>query len=91
MTTVSPAPSAPPTESRRRQALVPELWASIAIASMWLAVLFAAIFGPDLVSTSGAGTNTTRIPSAVVVALFVFLGTRTVAKRGFGHSPDDTE
>ena len=60
------------------------MWASLAIAAMWLAVLFDAIFGPDFVSTS-AGGNYTRIPSVFVVALFAYLGTRVVAKHGFGH------
>jgi hypothetical protein len=67
--------------------LVPEMWASLAIVVMWLAVLFDAIYGPDIVSTNGtigAETSTT-VPSAVVVALFAFLGTWVVARHGFGH------
>ncbi len=67
--------------------LVPEMWASLAIVVMWLAVLVDAIVGPEIVSTSGAssvGTSTT-IPSAVAVALFAFLATWVVAKYGFGH------
>lgn len=62
--------------------VVPELWASLAIAVMWLAVLFDAVFGPDIVSTS-AGGNATSIPSAVVVAFFAFFATRAVARYGF--------
>jgi hypothetical protein len=69
--------------------LVREMWASLAIAVMWLAVLFDAIFGPDIVSSS-AGTSTTTIPSAVFVALFAYLATRVVARYGFGHSPQGT-
>ena len=30
------------------QLLVREMWAALAIAFIWLAVLFAAVFGPDL-------------------------------------------
>ena len=63
--------------------VVPEMWASLAIAVMWLAVLFDALFGPDFVSSNGAGTNTTSIPSAVFVALFAYLGTRVVARYVF--------
>jgi hypothetical protein len=47
---------------------VRNMWAGLAIVVMWLAVLFDALFGPDIVSTSGGGTNTTTIPSAVAVA-----------------------
>ena len=68
--------------------LVREMWASLAITAMWMAVLFDALFGPDFVSTSGGGTNTTRIPSAVLVALFAYLGTRVVARYGFGGPQD---
>jgi hypothetical protein len=60
------------------------MWASLGIAAMWLAVLFVAIVGPDFVSTSA--TTTTRIPSVFVVALLAYLGTRTVARYGFGDS-----
>jgi hypothetical protein len=67
--------------------LVPEMWAALAITVMWLAVLFDAIFGPNFVSTSNDG-NATTIPSAILLALFAYLGTRVVAKYGFGHRED---
>jgi hypothetical protein len=59
------------------------MWAALAIVVMWLAVLFDAIFGPNFVSTSNDG-NATTIPSAILLALFAYLGTRVVAKYGFG-------
>jgi hypothetical protein len=62
---------------------IPEMWASLAIVVMWLAVLFTAVYGPSFVSTNGAQTQTTTVPSAVAVALFAFLGTVSVAKAGF--------
>jgi hypothetical protein len=66
--------------------LVPEMWASLTIIVMWLAVLFDAVHGPDIVFTNGAGPGTsTTVPSAVLVALFAFLATWVVAKYGFGH------
>jgi hypothetical protein len=65
--------------------LVREMWASLAIIVMWLAVLFDAIFGPDIVATSGTAATHTVVPSAVVVALFAFLATWVVARHGFGH------
>lgn len=57
---------------------------------MWLAVLFSAVFGPDVVSSSPGG-NTTTIPSAVAVALFAAIGTRIVAKYGFGQPHEDAD
>ena len=56
-----PARAAPERRHWSAQILVREMWASLAIAAMWLAVLFAAVFAPDFVS-SDAGGNTTRIP-----------------------------
>lgn len=64
-----------------------ELWASLAICVMWLAVLFAAVFAPDFVSSGNDGSTTT-IPSAIAVALFAAIGTRAVAKYGFGRRDD---
>lgn len=87
MSVVSPAAPPAASESRRwySRVLVREAWASLAIVSMWLAVLFDALFGPDFVSASGA--SMTRIPSAVIVALFAYLGTRVVARYGFERPP----
>jgi hypothetical protein len=62
---------------------LPEMWASLAIIAMWLAVLCDAVWGPDFVSSSSGGSTTT-IPSAIVVAVFAYLGTRVVARYGFG-------
>ena len=67
-----------------------EMWASLAITVIWLAVLFAAVFGSDLV-TNNEGTNVSTVPSAVVVALFASLATWAVAKYGFGHRGDDAD
>lgn len=90
MSTLSPpaAPSAPEKPRWYTHVLVRETWASLAITAMWLAVLFDALFGPDFVSSSGAGTTVTRIPSAILVALFAYLGTRIVARYGLGRGRD---
>ncbi len=61
-----------------------ELWGAVAIAFMWVAVLFDGVYGGDVVSVN-PGTSTTSIPSAVFVSLFAFLGTLAVAKRAFGR------
>jgi hypothetical protein len=49
-------------------------------AHTWLAVLFDAIFGPDVASTTH-GESSTTIPSAIVLAVFAYLSTRAVATR----------
>jgi hypothetical protein len=90
MSAVTPVAPSAASEPRRWYArvLVREMWASLAIVSMWLAVLFDALFGPDLVASNGAGANTTSIPSAVIVVLFAYLGTRVVARYGFARHED---
>ena len=92
MSTIShePTRAVPERRSWSTQLLVREMWAALAIVVMWLAVLFAAVFGPDIVSTSFA-TSTTTVPSAVVVALFAWLATWMVAKYGFGRREHDSE
>lgn len=85
-----PARTAPERRHWAAQILVRELWASLAISVMWLAVLFAAVFAPDIVSSSSDG-NATRIPSAVAVALFAAIGTRVVAKYGFTRRDDHAD
>ena len=68
--------------------LVPEMWASLTIIVMWLAVLFDAVFGPDIVNHTAGGDSST-VPSAVVVALFAFLATWVVAWFGFRRDRKD--
>lgn len=70
--------------------LVPEMWASLAISVIWLAVLCDALFGPDIISTN-ANAQFTRVPSAVVVAFFAYLATRVVARYGFTRSRPDAD
>jgi multisubunit Na+/H+ antiporter MnhF subunit len=73
-----------PERRSRSEFLVPEMWASLAIAVIWLAVLFDAVYGPNI-ETRGVAGDTATVPSAVVLALFAFLGTWVVAKYGFRH------
>lgn len=92
MATIAHEPATAADERRHWSAriLVREMWASVAISIMWLAVLFAAAFAPDIVSAGNDGSSTT-IPTAVVVALFAAIGTRAVAKYGFGHRDEDND
>jgi len=72
--------SSPVVRTGRRLQLVPiEAWTSLAIVVMWLAVLFDAMFGPNITSTTPGGTSSS-VPSAVAVALFATIGTLAVAK-----------
>ena len=88
MTTAAHSAPGGHAEGRRRlsNVLVPEMWASLAIAAMWLAVLFDALFGPDIVVQNASGM--TSVPSSVVVAFFAYLGTRIVARSGLRRSGD---
>ena len=88
MTTASHESIGPRPERRWSfsQTLVPEMWASVAIAVMWLSVLFDALFGPNLVVSNASGMTT--IPSAIIVAFFAYLGTRVVARYGFHRTGD---
>jgi len=73
------------TSERRWQSLhfvASEVGASVAIGVIWLAVMFDAVFGPDIVTTSAGGDSST-VPSAVVVAFFAFLATWVLARRAF--------
>jgi hypothetical protein len=91
MSTISqPSPAIPKPRQLPAELFVRNMWAGLGIVVIWLAVLFDALFGPDIVATSGGGTNSTTIPSAVAVALFAWLATRAVAKYGFTGGDDDS-
>jgi hypothetical protein len=86
MTTISNEPTRVAPDTRRWIEFVArEMWASLAITMMWLAVLFDALFGPDIVNSTPGGTSST-IPSGVVLAFFAFLGTWVVARYGLRHA-----
>ena len=62
------------------------VWPSIAIGLIWIVVGLDALFGPDIVTSNGSGTNTSSTPSAVVLALFAFLTSWVVARYAFRQS-----
>jgi hypothetical protein len=86
MSTISHEPSTRVREagSWSSQLSVTEMWAAIAIVAIWLAVLFSAVSGPNIVSTTPGGTSSS-VPAAVAVALFASIATWAVAKYGFGQ------
>lgn len=90
MSTLShpPAGLAPERRHWSTVLLVTELWGSLAIVAMWIAVAVSAVWGPDFVSTSAGGSSTT-IPSGIAVAMFAAIGTWAVAKHAFGRHEKD--
>jgi len=72
---------AQPTVGRR--SFDARAWPSIAIGLIWIVVGVDALFGPDIVTSNGSGTNTSSTPSAVVLALFAFLTSWVVARYAF--------
>ncbi|WP_343966997.1 hypothetical protein [Kribbella koreensis] len=63
------------------------MWATVAIAAMWLAVLFVGIYGGNATFHSVDSSYST-IPSVIFVSLFAALGTASVAKRVFTRKPE---
>jgi hypothetical protein len=61
-------------------------WAGISIASIWIAVLFIAVFAPTLEAVSASGDRTTFPIAGVVAAGVAFIATIIVAVTGFKDS-----
>jgi hypothetical protein len=91
MSTLSHEPSGVTQVPRSWPALlfVRELWATIAIVAMWVAVAASTAWGGDLVTYSSGGSDRATVPSGIAVALFASIGTWAVAKYGFGDRRND--
>jgi hypothetical protein len=81
------SPVRSPREGWAARILVRELWATVAIVAMWMAVLFVGVYGGDATFHS-VDSSFSTIPSGVFVALFAAIGTGSVAKRVFGHKSE---
>lgn len=79
-----PSLAQPPHEGWATRSLGPEMWATVAIVTMWIAVLFVGVYGGDL-TFHGVDSSVTTIPSVIGVALFAAIATGSVAKRTFGR------
>ncbi|WP_157979846.1 hypothetical protein [Kribbella monticola] len=67
--------------------LVREMWATLAIVAMWVAVLLVGVYGGNATFHS-VDSSFSTIPSGIFVALFAAIGTGSVAKRVFGRKPE---
>jgi hypothetical protein len=86
MSTISQPPSG--TVSERGWTVLlraRDMWASLAIFAMWIAVAVASVWGPNAVFQSNDG-NGSSIPTGVFVALFAFIATWAIAKHVFHRS-----
>lgn len=81
------APARSTHEGRASRVLVREMWATVAIVAMWVAVLFVGVFGGDMTFQS-VDSSVTTMPAGVAVALFAAIGTGSVAKRVFGRKEE---
>ena len=86
MTTISHEPSAP---ARGTSWLyLRDVWASLAISAMWLAVVVVSLWGSDVQTFDVSGSHAT-IPSGVVLGLFAAIGSWAVAKYGYTRTRND--
>ena len=90
MATISHEPSGVVEERRRRALLLRmrEMWASAAIAVIWVSVLFIGVFGPDIVNSTAGGDHSS-VPVVVPVAGFASIVTWLIAKYSFRREHHD--
>jgi hypothetical protein len=74
-----------PRESWTSRVFVPEMWATVSIVAMWIAVLVVGVYG-GTITFHAVDSSWSTIPAGVPVAMFAAIGTVSVAKRVFGRT-----
>lgn len=82
VTRALPAETRPQTQTPAAWWRLPEIWGTLAITAMWLAVIFVGVYGGDMTFAS-ASNGTTVIPVGAVVAVCAAVATAAVSKRAF--------
>ena len=82
VTRALPAETHPQTQTPTAWWRLPEIWGTLAITAMWLAVIFVGVYGGDMTFAS-ASNGTTVIPVDAVVAVCAAIATAAVSKRAF--------
>lgn len=84
MTVLHESPATAAVENRITDSWwrLPEIWGTLAIIVMWLAVLFDVVYGGDMTFNDSANGSST-VPSGVVVAICAAFATASVAKRAY--------
>lgn len=82
VTRALPAQTRPETQIPDPWWRLPEIWGTLAITAMWLAVILVGVYGGDMTFASPSN-GTTVIPIGAVVAVCAAFATAAVSKRAF--------
>jgi hypothetical protein len=82
VTQAESAKTRPETQTSAAWWRLPEIWGTLAITAMWLAVTLVGVYGGDMTFASQSN-GTTVIPIGAVVAVCAAIATAAVSKRAF--------
>jgi hypothetical protein len=77
-----PAETRPQAQTPATWWRLSEIWGTLAIVGMWLAVILVGVYGGDMTFASPSN-GTTVIPVGAVVAVCAAIATAAVSKRAF--------
>jgi hypothetical protein len=80
--TAIPAETRPETQTPVPWWRLSEIWATLAISAMWLAVILVGVYGGDMTFASQSN-GTTVIPIGAVVAVCAAIATAAISRRAF--------